>query len=1041
MNRARKGAVAILATLCAFGGSAVAASATPGDVAAAGPATSAATPAPVADSRVLIGLEPGTTDAAARAIAAQAGAVDYERVADTLIVTPAAASAAGGELSAQSRALDADPHVRYVEPNYEITASAATPPPNPPTDPVYPQQWGLQGISTAGVRANSAWNTTIGSRDVVVGVLDSGADLSHPDLVDNLWSNGDALGGCGFGTHGFNAVEDNCFPQDDDGHGTHVSGIIGATGNNGIGVTGVAQQVSLMELRMLRHSNTGTATGSVADAVQAIDWALAAKAAGVNLRVLQASWGAHFVSFPQSLYDAVNRAYDAGVLFVAAAGNGTVNVDNNTEYPCAFGLGNILCIAAGQESGALASFSNYGVAAVDMSAPGVGIMSTVPPGLVSGCGSSAYCAYDGTSMAAPFVAGGAVALLSAQGSLTLAQLRAKLLDAARPIAALNGKVTTGGTFDLCRVMPACNGNPQVLPSAPENLTATVTGNQVKLDWTPPTSSGSAFVITGYRVRWNGNVVKIALPDGDWYPPSTYTITGLANDTNVTFEVDATNRLPLSTTPWGPSRSVTVRPHTGGAPSVVRSLASTVTNNNTTLTWQAPTSTGGGTITGYKVSWAGYTEYVGIPAGQSAPPTTLLVPGVPAAGFTVSATNMLPLDGPGTVWGPSASLAAAGEYTALSPARILDTRNGTGGKLGPLGPAGSYALQVSGAGGVPASGVAAVVMNVTVTGPTNPGFLTAWPTGAARPTISNLNFVPGQTVPNLVTVKLGAGGKVSLFNSQGNTQVIADVVGYYAAADGNTGSRFHEVTPFRYFDTRSGQGGVAKAPIGPASTLRFKVTGKGGVPASGVTGVVMNVTVTAPTSPGFLTVFPDDVARPNASSLNFAPGQTVPNLVAVRVPANGTVDFFNSAGSTQVIADVVGYYDGTKTTDAGRFVPVDPVRLLDTRSNGGALTAQGYRVLPVAGVGGVPSVGAAGAILNVTVTEPTSAGFVTVFPDDQCSTPTASNLNFVAGQTVPNLVATGLAKATACTNTVGAVDIYNSAGRTQVIADLFGFFTS
>jgi subtilisin family serine protease len=1051
--------------VCVLGATTVAAAA-PIDKPRAGTPRPAPAPAPapgrVADDRVLVGLAPGTTEAAANALALRSGAVAAERSGDTLVLTPPADAsgtpgapdatphAAADELTPESPVLDADPAVRYVEPNYEITAAAT------PNDPYFtPYQWGLRAVEAAGVRAEAAWNTTAGSRSVVVGVLDTGADLDHPDLAANLWSNGDAVNGCGFGTHGYDSYESDCVPEDDDGHGSHVSGIVGAVGNNGVGISGIAQQVSLMELRML-HKNPGggAATGSLADAVTAIDWAVAAKAAGVDVRILQASWG--LGSFSQSLYDAVNRAYDAGMLFVTAAGNGInnvgVDVDLLPEYPCAFGLGNVICVAAAQESGSLAGFSNYGINAVDLAAPGVGILSTVPPGVVSGCPNGApnnagYCFFDGTSMATPFVSGGAADVLTAQPALTLAQLRSRLLGAVTPVPALASKVTSGGTFDLCRAIPACGTVAPVLPSAPQGLTVTVTGTQAKLDWTPPASNGSAFLITGYRVRWGGNTVKLPIPDGELAPPTTYTVNGLTDDANVTFQVDATNRLPLTSPPWGPAATAVVRPHTGGPPTVVRNLNGTTSGGTSTLTWQAPTSAGGGggIITGYKVSWSGYTKLVGIPAGQSSPPTTLVVPGVPTGTFKVAATNMLPLEGPGTVWGPEATkvvtAAASGEYTALSPARIFDTRNGNGGKLGPLGAGGSYALQVAGRGGVPASGVAAVVMNVTVTGPTLPGFLTVWPSGTARPTISNLNFVPGQTVPNLVTVKMGNAGKVSFFNNQGSTHVIADVVGYYAASDGPVGSRFHEVTPARYFDTRNGQGGIPAAPIGSGARLRFKVTGKGGVPGSGVTAVVMNVTVTAPTQSGFLTVYPDDVARPNASSLNFVAGQTVPNLVAVRVPATGIVDFYNSFGATQVIADVVGYYDGVKATEAGRFVALDPVRLLDTRSTGGPIGANSYRVLAVGGKGGVPGAGAGAAVLNVTVTQPSRSGFLTVFPDDQCVIPFASNLNFVPGQTVPNLVITGLSVASDCTNLVGAVDLYNSAGSTQVIADLFGYFTA
>ena len=144
--------------------------------------------------------------------------------------------------------------------------------------------------------------------------------------------------------------------------------------------------------------------------------------------------------------------------------------------------------------------------------------------------------------------------------------------------------------------------------------------------------------------------------------------------------------------------------------------------------------------------------------------------------------------------------------------------------------------------------AVVLKAATVTQPTDPSFLTVWPAGFAKPFISNLNYVPGQIVPNLVTVAVGAGGMASVFNRQGTTHVIFDVVGYYADVAGTLGSRFQGVAPFRFFDTCDGTGGVAPAPLGPGGVLKFKVTGKGGVPSTGVSGVVMNVTSTAPDTP-------------------------------------------------------------------------------------------------------------------------------------------------------------------------------------------------
>ncbi len=170
-------------------------------------------------------------------------------------------------------------------------------------------------------------------------------------------------------------------------------------------------------------------------------------------------------------------------------------------------------------------------------------------------------------------------------------------------------------------------------------------------------------------------------------------------------------------------------------------------------------------------------------------------------------------------------------------------------LGKLGDNVSMNVQVAGCGGVPGQGVSAVVVNVTVAETTGDSFLTVWPAGIAQPGISNLNYLPGQAVPNLVTVALGTDGKLSVYNKRGLTHVIFDVVGYYADDEGNFGSRFHGLNPSRFFDTRDGQGGVGVGQLGPDAVLKFKVTGKNFVPATNVTAVVMNVTVTGPPPTG------------------------------------------------------------------------------------------------------------------------------------------------------------------------------------------------
>jgi alpha-tubulin suppressor-like RCC1 family protein len=384
------------------------------------------------------------------------------------------------------------------------------------------------------------------------------------------------------------------------------------------------------------------------------------------------------------------------------------------------------------------------------------------------------------------------------------------------------------------------------------------------------------------------------------------------------------------------------------------------------------------------------------------------------------------------------------FVSLQPARLLDTRPGSatvdGGfaGAGAVGAGRTLEVTVVGRGGVPATGVGAVVLNITVTEPTAAGFVTVFPTGAAQPTASNLNFVAGQTTPNLTIAKVGDSGRVSLFNSAGSTHLIADVVGWFP-----TVSTFTSLQPARLLDTRPGLTTVdgqfaGVGAVGPGGTLDVTVVGRGGVPATGVGAVVLNITATDPTAAGFVTVFPTGTTRPTASNLNFVAGETTPNLTIAKVGDGGNVSLFNFAGSTDLIADVVGWFPS-----ASSFASLQPARLLDTRpglttvdgqfAGIGAVGPGGTLDVTVVGRGGVPATGVGAVVLNITATEPTAPGFVTVFPTG-ATRPTASNLNFVAGQTTPNLT---IAKV----GVGGKVSLFNLAGNTHVIVDVVGWFPS
>jgi alpha-tubulin suppressor-like RCC1 family protein len=357
---------------------------------------------------------------------------------------------------------------------------------------------------------------------------------------------------------------------------------------------------------------------------------------------------------------------------------------------------------------------------------------------------------------------------------------------------------------------------------------------------------------------------------------------------------------------------------------------------------------------------------------------------------------------------------ASTFTSLTPVRVLDTRT----SAGPVGQGGTVTVDL--ASRVPVTATA-VVLNVTGVTPTSNTFVTVFPGGTTRPTASSLNLVPGDTRPNQVTVSLGANRTVSLYNNVGNVHLVADLAGYYGTG---AGAKYTALPPQRVFDTRDNN-----AAVGPGGTM---VLGLGEwIPAS-ATAVTFNLTATNATASTFVTAWPADAPRPNASNVNVPIGDTRANLVTVAVGADLDAFLYNNAGSVDLIVDLAGFY----TPDYGAsFVPLSPTRVLDTRNGTGTPgtnpVGPGAVVDLFLGNNGVP-VTSTGAVLNVTGVDATTATYVAAYPDGALMTFIPSTLNLSPGQTVPNAAAVAFAHAR-------QIELYNNAGNVHLVADLAGYF--
>ena len=507
---------------------------------------------PYLPGRIIVGYDPALTPSLLGLLRSKAGATQSRLLLGGVRRVEMLTLSAGETVAGAVKRLWGLPGVRYVEPDYMVTSLVES------NDPEYEDSglWGVRGPSSTppslyGSRADEVWaDGEIGSSSVYVGIIDEGIDVSHPDLAGNIWTNpfdpvnGRDDDGNGYvdDVHGWDFFNDDNSVYDgggNDEHGTHVAGTIGAVGGNGLGVAGVNWDVTMIAAKFL-----GPSGGAISDAVDAVKYLTDLKRRhNINIVASSNSWGGG--GFSQALEDAINEGGDEEILFIAAAGNSGTNNDASPSYPSnlectrrangsARGWDCVVAVAAIDANGNLASFSQYGATSVDLGAPGVNVLSTVP--------GSRYEAFDGTSMATPHVSGAAALCASQDAAITGLELKNAMLASSTPTSSLTGKVVTGSRLNAADLMAMCAAVVAPMTGALTGVSgAAKSRSSIELSWVDGVANETYFEIQRAPTTRRGCSTSFATVGYVGRNETSFIDTGLVVNTTYCYQMRSYSR--------------------------------------------------------------------------------------------------------------------------------------------------------------------------------------------------------------------------------------------------------------------------------------------------------------------------------------------------------------------------------------------------------------------------------------------------------------------------------------------------------------------